>query len=414
MKKRIVFGCIFATFILLSLSWMTPVQASGTNILDEVSALSKKIIQDENLDAIKSDPDLIKLASMINVENRDANFKNEVESLINKILEKQEFIDFMHNHNGDVENFLQLISEKYENNLPNAPRDVYYKIYSEDERINIKKDTNPDLDVDGIVVSSSDNSVTFNGVSDGGFLQSLLDFVYWLSCVLLLSSVVLMNIGNWIMIQGDPIHDDNPELFWLGSGIIGIACLFALAGGVSYLLYVMLEGFLSIIDEESDNNVRNPSKKLKFSNIFRNILKSKNRVVLSDSDCEFYELTVHAFYDINGNCHQDPGEENAEADIEVRPAMFPLIFRYTGTTTLPSGNVTIRFHKIVVDSILLWDCFAEANYDGKYWKGYPGFWSITPRIDDYYEMPLWETEKDEKSSRNNFPLLTNLFEKLLN
>lgn len=282
MKKRIVFASLFATFILLSLSWMTPVQASGTDILDEVSGLSKKIAQDENLDAIRSDPDLIKLASMINVEKRDTNFKNEVESLINKILEKEEFIDFMDNHNEDIENFLGLLSKRYENNVPNAPRDVYYKIYSEDDRINIKRDTNPDLDVNGIVVSSNDNSVTINGVSDGGFLQRLLDFVYFLSWALCISGAVLLNIGMWITIKGDPFGDDyEVKLFNIGSALTGIAGLLLLAGSCSYLLYEILEWFVSIMNNSKNSKtaINAPTLKEKIVRIVEYLVNYYQRIL---------------------------------------------------------------------------------------------------------------------------------------
>ena len=58
MRKKIVFGSWFATFLLLSIIFVAPVHANSSNVLTALDNLSAKISEDEDFLALLEDEDV--------------------------------------------------------------------------------------------------------------------------------------------------------------------------------------------------------------------------------------------------------------------------------------------------------------------------------------------------------------------
>ena len=188
MKKRILFGSCFATFLLLSIAFITPVQASSSDIITTLDQLSSKISEDEDFLKLLNDPDVEEFINLIIEETGewDEEFYTTAEEMINIILEKQEFKNLVSRYESDIELLHQKVSEKNPKNIPDAPDGVYYTITDQSEGLEINKQSNPGIEGEGIVVSSSDDSINIVGVGilKGFFLKLLIKLLNLITTIL--------------------------------------------------------------------------------------------------------------------------------------------------------------------------------------------------------------------------------------
>lgn len=190
MKKRILFGSCFATFLMLSIVFITPVQANSPFVLKTLDQISSKLSEDEEFLNLLNDPDVKEYINLVlNKEGEwDEEFKESIETMINTIIDKQEFKDLVAKYeaDGDIDLLYDQISAKNPQETE-PPEGIYYTITDQVEGLKInKQEGNPDPEYEDIIVSSSDDSINIAGVGllSGFFLGLLIKLLNFITTVL--------------------------------------------------------------------------------------------------------------------------------------------------------------------------------------------------------------------------------------
>ena len=187
-------GSCFATFLMLSIAWITPVQANSSAILTTLDQLSEKISEDEVFLNLLNDPDLDEFIDLIlsETEEWDEQFNLEAETIANRIIEKDEFQQLVSRYETDIESLHQILSEKIIDEIPDTPEGFYYTVTDQADGLNIDKQDNPDIEGEGIVVSSSDDSIDIVGIGRlrGFFLGLFIKLLNLVSTILNLAGRV--------------------------------------------------------------------------------------------------------------------------------------------------------------------------------------------------------------------------------
>ena len=261
MKKRILFGSCFATFLLLSIAFITPVQANSSDILTTLDQLSSEISKDEEFLNLLNDPDVEEFINLIIDETGewDEEFYTIAEEMINIILEKQEFKNLVSRYRSDVELLHQKVSEKNPKEIPDAPEGIYYTITDQAEGLEINKQSNPDIDGEGIVVSSSDDSINIVGIGilNGFFLGLFIKFLNLIITILDFAGKAVKVIYTILSVAAFIVNIFNKPL---GASLKAIAAIAAtirtvisITGMVLSTIAGILEIFYKIITAKSRN-----------------------------------------------------------------------------------------------------------------------------------------------------------------
>jgi hypothetical protein len=276
--------------------WVTPVQASASDISDKINEMAKEMSEDENILNLMKDPGLILLTEMAYIEDRDEQFTAEVKEVLNTITEKSAFKNFLAKYNVSLGSLIKLTSEKNTGEVPDVPDDVFYKIIKDGDRIKVTTEETADLDEDGIIASTADGTVYVFGIECGGLIQRLIDFLEWLFLNLYLGFCAVETIGLFLIYSAYFIYSIINDVYNdLGDLIMRIGFFFGLIIGPFILLLsspfallltivYILEWFVSVITKNVSKTIEKSldikrSLKEKIFRLFEKILTNVQQLV---------------------------------------------------------------------------------------------------------------------------------------
>jgi hypothetical protein len=262
-RKSIVLGSIFATFILVSLAFVMPVQANAADdVLERIDKLSRDLSEDDDflnlLDSSEVE-NLLNKIKTINPQDISEKEKNDLIDMFNALFEKQEFKDLESRYRDDIKFLDSKFSNVEVEDVPSSQGDEYFYVKSLDNKLDITQDESLNLNTNGIIVKSEDSSTYITELGlwiPGSILEAIVlvivDIV--LVCVgaavgSMFFSLALLGVGFFLIESDiDIVREvgflivDISELFWaLGIGIYYVAGGFAAIGDILLCFQWLIE-----------------------------------------------------------------------------------------------------------------------------------------------------------------------------
>ena len=267
-RQRTIIGSFLATFLLVSIAFITPVQADATKISKDMDKLSKDLSGDSDFLSLLEDADVQELADLVYEENRDNGFENQVKQLFNTIREKQEFKNLVSKYGEDIEELIDKIPKKEFDKSKELPSNVYYKISDEGEGIKLSKQTTFDPDNNGIIIRSSDCAMHISGYGwlNGGILQSIVNFlkvtyniIAWAGIVTLFISMILMSASLILRELPSDLTYELSNILWTLSAVMSsIGQVLAYSIVPIWIVITILEFILKITNKTAKDKQVNP------------------------------------------------------------------------------------------------------------------------------------------------------------
>lgn len=248
-NKKIVLVSCLATFLLLSIGWIGPVQANSTNIISTIDYLSDDLVEDEDFIALFSDPDVIKFKNFIMAHTGewDEEVYIQAEAFLNTIMEKEEFQRLVIKYGNQIEQIQNKIKEKNSNDIPEAPTGLYYTLTEKIDGLKINKVFNPNPEEEDVIVSSTDGSINIVGLGkiDGKWLNILINLLNFLANILGIVITVSGYIASFLSIAIMIVELFDEEL---AAQLQEIADLVGTIAGVVSSVYSVITTVASILE----------------------------------------------------------------------------------------------------------------------------------------------------------------------
>ena len=278
MRKKIVLGSCFATFLMLSIAWIGPVQANSSDIMATLDKISGDLVNDQNFINLLNDPDVEEYINLLMDENSEWNedFYSNLEVIINNIIEKAEFQNLIATYESDILYLDQKISEKNVHSLPDAPSGIYYSLTNQINGLKIEKQSSPDMEDESILISSTDDSINIFGLGilRGFFLNILIKILNFFGTMTRILGKTINFLATILSIVAFFIAFFDEETGKMLDEIVGLASTIASVlltiSGIISTVSSILEFFYKIIRARTKNTtiIKTPFTRF-FERIYR-------------------------------------------------------------------------------------------------------------------------------------------------